>query len=67
MKFWLTYNSDPFLESADKSNLGNLHALFATATAAEQVVAWAEETPAATGALLFFDRDVDLVKKVRVV
>jgi hypothetical protein len=42
MKLRVTYNGDPFLESADKSNLGDLHALFATATAAEKVVAGAE-------------------------
>jgi hypothetical protein len=51
------------LESAGKSSLGYLHALLTAATAAEEVIAGAEDTPAATGALLVFGWDEDLVEE----
>ena len=49
---WVAYgtlfDSKPFLESSHERDLLDLQSLLAAETAAEQVIAWAKESPAAT-------------------
>jgi hypothetical protein len=50
------------LESANKPDLGDFHALLTAAATAEEIVTWAKNSPAAAWALFFFNRDKYFVK-----
>lgn len=57
-----TYDVDPFLESLHEAHPGDLEALLAAKATAKEVVAWAEDSEAAAGALLVFARYEHLIE-----